>query len=67
MKILGILLIVLGIADWGLSWTGVDVWWEIGIELSDSIYPFTHWISMGIGYLLFKIGGSDDDVEEVRD
>ena len=66
MKILGILLIVWGIADWGLSWTGVDVWWEIGIELPDSIYQFTHWISMGIGYLLFKISGSNDD-EEVQD
>jgi hypothetical protein len=67
MRILGIILIIWGIADWGLSWTGVDVWWEIGIELSDAIYPFTHWISMGVGYLLFKIAGSNDEVEEVQE
>ena len=47
MKIIGIVLMIWGFADFGLSWLGTDLYWEIGIELSDGIYPFTHWIAMG--------------------
>ena len=50
MKIFGILLIIWGFADLGLSWNQVDLYYEIGINLPNSIYPFTHWIAMGIGY-----------------
>ena len=61
MKIRGIILIVWGFADVGLSWLGTDLYWEIGIELSEGIYPFTHWIAMGIGYVIYLIGKSSDE------
>ena len=63
MKIVGIILIVWGIADLGLSWAGTDLYWKIGIELSEGIYPFTHWIAMGIGYAIYLIGKSSDEEE----
>ncbi len=53
MKIFGILLIIWGFADLGLSWMGTDLYGSIGIQLSDAIYPFTHWIAMGIGYGIY--------------
>ena len=59
MKIVGILLIIWGFADFGLSWAGTDIYYEIGIELSDAIYPFTHWIAMGIGFGIYSISGSE--------
>ncbi|MDB3950177.1 hypothetical protein N9403_00925 [Gammaproteobacteria bacterium] len=64
MKIVGILLIIWGFADLGLSWVGTDLYYEIGIELSDAIYPFTHWIAMGIGYGIYSISGSDGAEQE---
>ena len=63
MKIVGIILIVWGIADLGLSWAGTDLYWKIGIELSEGIYPFTHWIAMGIGYAIYLKGKSSDEEE----
>ena len=53
MKIFGIFLIIWGFADLGLSWMGTDLYWLFGIRLSDAIYPFTHWIAMGIGYGIY--------------
>ena len=53
MKIFGMLLICWGFADLGLSWVGTDLYGLIGIQLSGSIYPFTHWIAIGIGYAIY--------------
>ena len=64
MKIVGMLLIIWGFADLGLSWAGTDIYYEIGIELSNAIYPFTHWIAMGIGYGIYSIAGSDGTEQE---
>ena len=55
MKIVGILLIIWGFADLGLSWAGIDLYWEIGVELPVAIYPFTHWIAMGVGYGIYSV------------
>tara|TARA_B100000780_G_C20993457_1_gene397343 strand:+ start:609 stop:803 length:195 start_codon:yes stop_codon:yes gene_type:complete len=56
MKIVGIIFIIWGFADLGLSWAGTDIYREIGVELSSGIYPFTHWIAMGIGYGIYSAG-----------
>jgi len=61
MKIIGIILIVWGFSDLGLSWAGTDLYSEIGIQLSDTIYPFTHWIAMGIGYAIYSIGKRQEE------
>lgn len=60
MKIVGIILIVWGVADIGLSWMGTDLYGEIGIQLPDVIYPFTPFIAMVIGYSIMSIGKSSD-------
>ena len=61
MKIIGTVLIIWGVADMGLSWLGTDLYWEIGIELSRGIYPFTHWIAMGVGFVIYSIGSANEE------
>lgn len=57
MKIAGILLIALGVADIGGSYAGVDLWGEwIGVQLPEAIWSFTGYIELGLGYVLFKLG-----------
>ena len=58
-KIIGILLILWGLADFGLSWTDTDLYYEIGIQIPDVIYPWTAVISMGIGFAIYTLGGGD--------
>ena len=59
MRFIGIILIVWGVADVGLSWTGTDIYWEIGINLPEVIYPFTHWVAIGIGYAIYSVGSQE--------
>ena len=58
MKIAGILLIIVGFADLGLSWIGIDLYGEIGIQLSATIYPYTPFIASGIGYVILSAGST---------
>jgi len=60
MKIIGIILIIWGIADFAFSWMGSDLYLEIGIMLPDIIYPFTAWIAMGIGFAIFSMDKSKE-------
>ena len=61
MKIIGIILIIWGIADFALSWMETDLYLEIGIILPDVIYPFTAWIAMGIGFAIYSMGKSKEE------
>ena len=63
MKIAGYLLIIWGLADIGLSWTGTDVYYEIGIIIPGIIYPFTGIIAMVIGGGLTQFGSDHDEAE----
>ena len=63
-KIVGVILILWGIADFGLSWVGTDLYWEIGINLPDWLYPWTAWIALGIGFAIFSIGKEEEEEEE---
>ena len=56
MKILGIVLILWGLADFGLSWTGVDVYVSLGIQLPETIWLYSHFISIAIGFGLYQLG-----------
>jgi hypothetical protein len=62
MKIVGYLLILWGLADIGLNWTGTDVYYEIGIIIPGVINPFTGIIAMVIGGGL-TFGGDYDEGE----
>lgn len=56
MQVIGVLLIVWGIADFALSWNNIDLYQEIGIDVPIDIYPYTAWIAMIIGGLIYRIG-----------
>jgi len=64
MKILGILLIIWGFADFGLSLAGTDLYYAIGIELPDAIYQFTAYIAMGLGFALYSSADFDATDQE---
>lgn len=54
--VVGGALFLWGAIDLALSYMGTDLYEKIGIQLSDGIYPFTHWIAMGLGLVLVRIG-----------
>jgi hypothetical protein len=64
MKIIGVILILWGIADFGLSWLETDLYGEIGINLPSWLYPYTAYIAMGLGYGLYALGGKTSLDEE---
>ena len=64
MKILGFLLIGLGIVDVGLSYIGIDIYWEIGIYVPDWLYNWTGYIPMSIGAILIFAGTHKGKVAE---
>ena len=59
MRILGSLIFILGLADLGLSFNGINITAFLG-DLSQ----YSAWAFMAIGGLLFKMGGSDTEETE---
>jgi hypothetical protein len=66
LKIIGGLMIAWGLLDFGLSWVSTDLYGEIGIKLSESIYPYTAYIAGFVGYGVYYLGSkmSEDTGEE---
>ena len=59
MKIIGILLILWGIADIVLNWIfSVDLYYSIGIQLPDAIWAYSHFIAIAIGFGIYQLGKS---------
>jgi len=51
MKYIGYALIAFGIADFGLSYGGTDLWGEvIGVQLPEVIWAYSGMIAAAIGY-----------------
>jgi hypothetical protein len=64
MKILGYLLIGIGLIDLITSWT-LDSGSPIDPIVGPTIAPFTAYILLGVGYYVKGLGGSEDiDSEE---
>ncbi len=63
MKIIGILLILFGAVDLIGSYADFDLWGIIGIQLPDAIWQYSSYIELGLGFLLFNLGSSDEDSE----
>ena len=61
IKIIGYVLIVWGVADFGLSFTDVDLWWTVfGINLQGVVYQFSGMAAVFfIGWLLTKVGSNN--------
>jgi uncharacterized membrane protein YphA (DoxX/SURF4 family) len=66
MKIAGLILIVMGIVDFGGSWVGFDLWGGFfGIELPALVWQFSAYVEIAIGYFLLNAGsGSAETVSE---
>ena len=58
MQVVGALLVILGIADFALSWNEIDLYYEIGINVPADIYPYTAWVAIFIGGLIYRAGSS---------
>ena len=56
MQVIGALLVIWGIADFALSWNNVDLYYEIGINVPADIYPYTAWVAIFIGGLIYRMG-----------
>ena len=57
MQGFGALLYIWGILDYIMGESGTDVYYDwFGIYLPDSIYSYSHWISMAIGTFLVGAG-----------
>jgi len=62
MRFIGLLLIIFGIADFGLSWIEIDVWYDwFGIRLPSWLYYFSALIEIAIGSALMGIGKNESD------
>ena len=64
MKIVGIILIIVGVVDVGGSWLGFDLWYFLGFDLPWIIWNFSGYIELGLGYFLFKLGSHTIEVED---
>lgn len=57
MSVIGAILVLWGLADFGLSWMEIDIYYEVfNYYVPDEIYPFTAWIAMIIGGILYQVG-----------
>ena len=64
-KIVGGFLILFGIVDFGGSWVGFDIWWDLlGIYLPDILWYLSPWIEIGIGAYLMGLHEDDEDYQE---
>jgi hypothetical protein len=62
MRIIGLLLIIFGIADFALSWIEIDVWYDwFGISLPSWLYYFSALIEVTIGTALMNSGEKQSD------
>ena len=56
IKLIGYVLIIWGVADFGFSWGGIDLWWSVfGIILPDPIYTFSPLAEIVIGGILTQV------------
>lgn len=58
LKLLGGAVFLWGVADIILNRVQeMDIYYELGIMVPEGIYPYTHYIAMGVGLLLINLGG----------
>ena len=69
MKILGIILIAVGLVDLIGSYADFDLWGGfIGVELPELLWKISSYIEIGLGYVLMQLGSKkSDETEELAD
>ena len=55
-KIIGVLVVLWGIADLVIGLQGGDLWAQIGVQLPDIIWRFSHYIAIIAGATIFGMG-----------
>lgn len=64
MKILGIIIILFGVADLVGSYAGYDLWTDyIGVDLPEMLWRFSSYIEMAIGYGIMSLGSKGESTE----
>jgi len=59
LKIIGIVLILIGIVDFGGTYAEFDLWGGfIGVQLPEFLWQYSAYIEIGLGYLLMNLGSS---------
>jgi uncharacterized membrane protein YphA (DoxX/SURF4 family) len=62
MKIIGIILIAIGLIDFGGSYMGFDLWTDyIKVELPELLWRYTSYIELIVGFLLFQAGSKKSE------
>ncbi|MBN2768048.1 MAG: hypothetical protein JXQ68_03015 [Campylobacterales bacterium] len=67
MKIIGIILIAIGLIDFGGSYMGFDLWTDFfHVKLPDAVWRFSSYIELIVGFFLFQAGSkkSADEIAE---
>lgn len=66
MKIIGILIMVFGVADFADSYAGYDLWGEyIQVQLPDLLWQYSAYVEIVLGYIIMNLGSSSE--EEIAD
>ena len=61
MRVIGIIIVLWGFVDFGMSYAGTDVYGDwLGVNVGE-LYPYTHWIAFAVGGVISWIGGSQDE------
>lgn len=61
MRVIGIIIVLWGFVDFGMSYAGTDVYYDwLGVDVGE-LYPYTHWIAFAVGGVISWIGGSQDE------
>ena len=64
-KKIGVILILWGLSDFGLSWVDIDLYSEIGINVPDWLYSYTPMIPIIIGFGIYSADKELEEEEEV--
>ena len=56
MKIIGIILLAIGLIDLVGTYADFDLWGEfLGVNLPDVLWQYSAFIEIGLGYFIFKL------------
>lgn len=67
MKIIGIIIILIGVVDLGGSYFDFDLWGGfLGIELPELLWRYSSYIEIAIGLFIMSIGSSEDSSDEAE-
>jgi hypothetical protein len=62
VKVIGLLLIAIGIIDFAGSYMEFDLWGDfIGVKLPDLLWQFSPYIEMSVGYFLMSLSGRKEE------